>query len=65
MERATIDLQARRQALARSGSVSARNWTQAQNAFVPRQQLASAVAAQAQARANREAAIGASRSTPP
>ncbi len=59
MERATIDLQ-RRQALARSGSVSGEELTQAQNAFAAgKAQLASAVAAQAQARANREAAIGA------
>lgn len=59
MERATIDLQ-RRQALARSGSVSGEELTQAQNAFAAaKAQLASAVAAQAQARANREAAVGA------
>ncbi|CUA90561.1 HlyD family efflux transporter periplasmic adaptor subunit [Comamonas thiooxydans] len=59
MERATIDLQ-RRQALAKSGSVSGEELTQAQNAFAAaKAQLASAVAAQAQARANREAAIGA------
>lgn len=59
MERATIDLQ-RRQALARSGSVSGEELTQAQNAFAAaKAQQASAVAAQAQARANREAAIGA------
>ena len=59
MERATIDLQ-RRQALAKSGSVSGEELTQAQNTFAAaKAQLASAVAAQAQARANREAAIGA------
>ena len=59
MERATIDLQ-RRQALAKSGSVSGEELTQAQNAFAAaKAQLASVVAAQAQARANREAAIGA------
>ncbi|GEQ74140.1 hemolysin D [Comamonas testosteroni] len=61
MERATIDLQ-RRQALAKSGSVSGEELTQAQNAFAAaKAQQASAVAAQAQARANREAAIGAKR----
>ncbi|MFN3732999.1 HlyD family secretion protein [Comamonas testosteroni] len=59
MARATIDLQ-RRQALAKSGSVSGEELTQAQNAFAAaKAQQASAVAAQAQARANREAAIGA------
>lgn len=59
MERATIDLK-RREALAKSGSVSGEELTQAQNAFAAaRAQLASAVAAQAQARANREAAVGA------
>ncbi|WP_182285876.1 HlyD family efflux transporter periplasmic adaptor subunit [Comamonas testosteroni] len=59
MERATIDLQ-RRQALAKSGSVSGEELTQAQNAFAAaKAQLASAVAVQAQARANREAAVGA------
>jgi membrane fusion protein (multidrug efflux system) len=47
-------------ALAQSGSVSGEELTQAQNAFAAaKAQLASAVAAQAQARANREAAIGA------
>ena len=61
MERATIDLQ-RRQALAKSGSVSGEELTQAQNAFAAaKAQQASAVAAQAQARANREAALGAKR----
>ena len=61
MERATIDLQ-RRQALAKSGSVSGEELTQAQNAFAAaKAQQASAVAAHAQARANREAAIGAKR----
>lgn len=59
MARATIDLQ-RRQALAKSGSVSGEELTQAQNAFAAaKAQQASAVAARAQARANREAAIGA------
>lgn len=59
MARATIDLQ-RRQALAKSGSVSGEELTQAQNAFAAaKAQQASAVAVQAQARANREAAIGA------
>ena len=59
MERATIDLK-RREVLAKSGSVSGEELTQAQNAFAAaRAQLASAVAAQAQAKANREAAVGA------
>lgn len=59
MERATIDLK-RREALAKSGSVSGEELTQAQNAYAAaKAQLASAVAAQAQAQANREAAIGA------
>ena len=59
MERATIDLK-RREALAKSGSVSGEELTQAQNAFAAaKAQQASAVAAQAQAKANREAAIGA------
>ena len=59
MDRATIDLK-RREALAKSGSVSGEELTQAQNAFAAaKAQLASAVAAQAQARANREAAVGA------
>ena len=59
MDRATIDLK-RREALAKSGSVSGEELTQAQNAYAAaKAQLASAVAAQAQAQANREAAIGA------
>ncbi len=59
MARATIDLQ-RRQALAQSGSVSGDELTHAQNAFAAAQsQLAAALAAQAQAQANHEAAIGA------
>ena len=59
MERATIDLK-RREVLAKSGSVSGEELTQAQNAFAAaRAQLASAVAVQAQAKANREAAVGA------
>ena len=59
MDRATIDLK-RREALAKSGSVSGEELTQAQNAYAAaKAQLASAVAAQAQAQANREAAVGA------
>ena len=59
LARATVDLQ-RRQALAKSGSVSGDELTHAQNAFAAATaQLASAQAAQAQARANRQAAIGA------
>ena len=59
MARATIDLQ-RREALAKSGSVSGDELTNAQNAFAAaKARLASAQAAQAQAEANREAAVGA------
>lgn len=59
LARATVDLQ-RREALAKSGSVSGDELTQAQNAFAAaKAQLTSAQAAQAQARANRQAAIGA------
>lgn len=59
LERATVDLQ-RREALAKSGSVSGDELTRAQNAFAAAQaQLAAAQAALAQARANRQAAVGA------
>ena len=59
MARATVDLQ-RREALAQSGSVSGDELTKAQNAFAAaKAQLAAMEAAQAQARANREAALGA------
>ena len=59
LQRATVDLQ-RREALAKSGSVSGEELTQAQNAFAAaKAQLASAQAAQAQAAANRKAAEGA------
>jgi membrane fusion protein, multidrug efflux system len=59
LARATVDLQ-RREALAKSGSVSGDELTHAQNAFAAaKAQMASAQAAQAQARANRQAAIGA------
>ncbi|SFM93966.1 membrane fusion protein, multidrug efflux system [Formivibrio citricus] len=57
-ERAKIDLQ-RREALAKSGSVSGDELTRAQNAFAAAQaNLAAARAAAAQARANRNAAAG-------
>jgi len=59
LERAKIDLQ-RRDALARSGSVSGDELTRARNAFDNAQaSLASALAAAAQSRANYKAAIGA------
>jgi membrane fusion protein (multidrug efflux system) len=59
MARATVDLQ-RREALAKSGSVSGDELTKAQNAFAAaKAQLSAMDAAQAQARANREAALGA------
>lgn len=61
MLRASIDLQ-RREALARSGSVSGDELTQAQNAFAAaKARLAAAHAAQAQARAHRQAAEAAER----
>ncbi|MGE8397434.1 MAG: HlyD family efflux transporter periplasmic adaptor subunit [Comamonas sp.] len=59
LERTTVDLQ-RRQALAKSGSVSGDELTHAQNAYAAaKAQLASAQAALAQSKANRQAAIGA------
>ncbi|WP_036665139.1 efflux RND transporter periplasmic adaptor subunit [Paludibacterium yongneupense] len=58
LDRASIDLK-RRLALASSGSVSGEELTQAQNAFVTAQaNLGVARSATAQARANREAALG-------